>query len=317
MELAPIVLFVYNRPWHTQQTVEALQKNDLADQSELFIFADGPKIPSDSKVQAVKDYIKTINGFKKVIIVEREKNWGLADNIVDGVTTIVNKYGRVIVLEDDIVTSPGFLKYMNEALNIYEQEDRVMHISGYWFPVKGWKQLPETFFYNVTSCWGWATWKEAWAKLELDAKYLKSQIVQDPLKVKEFTIEDSGDFMHQLDMNISGSKKTWAVKWYASMFLNNGFALHPRQSLVNNIGHDGSGDNCGESDKCYWEKLAKEIILEKIPIQESKLGRKKIVSYNHNKIKMSPVKRLWFLVPKKLRSIIKSIFLKLNLINSN
>jgi GT2 family glycosyltransferase len=114
---APIALFVYNRPWHTRQTVEALKKNELASESELFIYSDAPKNgKAKEKVKEVREYIKTIDGFKKVTIIERENNWGLADSIIDGVTKIVNEYGKIIVLEDDLVTSPYFLKFMNEAL---------------------------------------------------------------------------------------------------------------------------------------------------------------------------------------------------------
>ncbi len=130
--LAPIILFTYNRPWHTRQTIEALQKNLYADKSRLIILSDGPKTEIDvPKVQKVREYIKTVKGFRSIEIIEREKNWGLANNIIDGVTRIINEYGKIIVLEDDIVTSPYFLKFMNEALEFYKDEERVMHISGY------------------------------------------------------------------------------------------------------------------------------------------------------------------------------------------
>ena len=142
--LAPIVLFVYNRPWHTAQTVEALQKNTLADKSELFIYSDAAKNSEVALyVKKVREYIRNISGFRKVTIMEREKNWGLANSIIDGVTTIVNKYGKIIVLEDDLVTSPYFLRFMNEALEMYENEESVASIHGYIYPIEG---LPETFF---------------------------------------------------------------------------------------------------------------------------------------------------------------------------
>ena len=127
MNLAPIVLFVYNRPWHTQQTIEALQKNQLASESELFIYRDAAKAKQDQdKVQEVRDYVHLVDGFKKITIVERDKNWGLAKSIIDGVTAIVNQYGKIIVLEDDIVTSPHFLRYMNDALDFYQNEEAVV-----------------------------------------------------------------------------------------------------------------------------------------------------------------------------------------------
>ena len=136
-QLSPIVLFVYNRPWHTQQTVEALQKNELAKESELFIYSDAAKSKEAEKsVNEVRKYIQTIIGFKKVIIIKREKNWGLADSIIDGVTKIVNEYGKIIVLEDDLVTSPYFLKFMNEALVFYKDKEKVWHISGWNYPIE-------------------------------------------------------------------------------------------------------------------------------------------------------------------------------------
>lgn len=154
INVTPIILFVYNRLWHTKQTVEALQKNDLASESELFIFSDGPKPGAEEKVKEVREYLKTITGFRKVTIIERDTNWGLANNIIDGVTKIVNEYGKVIVLEDDLVTSPGFLTYMNEGLKIYADEEQVASIHGYIYPLKHPERLPETFFIRGADCWG-------------------------------------------------------------------------------------------------------------------------------------------------------------------
>jgi len=162
VNLSPIVLFTYNRPWHTKQTIEALQKNELAQDSELFIFSDGWKNVEDKpKVLEVREYLKTIDGFKKINIVKRDKNWGLANNIIDGVTKIVKEYGKVIVLEDDLFTSPYFLKFMNEGLMRYKDEEKVMHISGYAFPIKK-EELPDTFFLKPTSGRGWATRTRDW-----------------------------------------------------------------------------------------------------------------------------------------------------------
>ena len=144
MNLAPIILFVYNRPSYTKLAVEALQRNTLAKDSELFIFSDAAKDKNDIFVSEVREYIKTISGFNKISIIERENNFGLAANIIDGVTSIVNSYGKVIVLEDDIITSPYFLNYMNDALNVYENIEKVMHISAWSFPAFT-EQNGETF----------------------------------------------------------------------------------------------------------------------------------------------------------------------------
>ena len=152
MILAPITLFTYNRLWHTQQTIEALRNNELADVSELFLFSDGPKSEADrEKVQSVREYLKSVTGFKKVAVVERDRNLGLAQSIISGVTEFVNKYGRVIVLEDDMLTSPFFLRFMNDALEFYKDEEKVISIHGYMYPVKA--ELPETFFLKGADCW--------------------------------------------------------------------------------------------------------------------------------------------------------------------
>ena len=153
---APIALFVYNRPGHTQQTVEALLKNELAMESDLFIFSDAAKSSEiEVKVNAVREFIKSISGFRSLTIIERESNLGLANSIIDGVTNLCNEYGQVIVLEDDLVTSPFFLKYMNDGLNYYRDEEQVISIHGYIYPFDA--KLPETFFLRGADCWGWAT----------------------------------------------------------------------------------------------------------------------------------------------------------------
>ncbi len=140
-KLAPIVLFVYNRPEHTRRTVESLIKNSLADKSSLFVFSDGAKSDKDSKsVEEVRNYIRTIKSFNKIEITEREKNFGLANSVISGVTEVIESFGKVIVLEDDMISSPFFLKYMNEVLNIFENEQRIFSVTGYTFPVK----IPET-----------------------------------------------------------------------------------------------------------------------------------------------------------------------------
>ena len=177
-DFAPIVLFVYNRPWHTLQTLNALMKNELADQHVLYIYSDGPKIKAANdevkKIEEVRKLIRTKQWCKEVYIVESETNRGLADSIINGVTEIVNKHGKIIVLEDDLITSAGFLNYMNIALNLYKNEKNVMHISGYMFPTE--KKLPETFFLVFTSCWGWGTWDRAWQSFDLSARNLLSKV---------------------------------------------------------------------------------------------------------------------------------------------
>jgi GT2 family glycosyltransferase len=162
---APIALFVYNRPEHTRRTIKFLQNNLLADESRLFIFSDAAKDPSqEEKVAAVREIIRSVGGFKSVEIVERKENFGLADSIIAGVSALCSDYGKVIVFEDDLITGPYTLQYFNEALRLYQDVEKVMHIGAYMYPLKV-KNLPQTFFYRAASSWGWATWARAWKNL--------------------------------------------------------------------------------------------------------------------------------------------------------
>ncbi len=245
--LAPIIVFVYNRLDHTRKTIKALNNNLLANKSELIIFSDGPKNEKVAyTVNGVRKYLKTIGGFKTIKIVEREHNWGLAKNIIEGVTEIVSKYGKIIVLEDDIVTSPYFLTYMNDALDKYKLNEKVMHVSGYMFPVKN-NDLPETIFYRSPSCWGWGTWERAWIYYKKDLDWVFTNYNRKDIRA--FNLDRAYDFWAQVKQNKTGEINTWAIFWYAAVFKRNGLCLHPSVSMIQNIGHDNSGINCGETNE--------------------------------------------------------------------
>lgn len=274
--LAPIVLFVYNRANHTRRTVEALQKNDLAKQSDLIIYSDGSVVgSSDQSVNEVRCYLETITGFNNVEIIRRSSNFGLAASIIDGVTSVVNKYGKVIVLEDDLITSPLFLKFMNDALEIYQDDDQVVCISGYVYPSKD--TLPDTFFIRTAECWGWATWKRGWSIFEADSEKLLSELVEGRL-IRDFNFNNSLQYTKMLQDQIGGKINSWAIRWYASAFLNNKLTLFPGQSLVNNIGFDCSGTHCSPTD-VFDTNLAEKINLHRIDIVENLDARKKIEKY--------------------------------------
>lgn len=280
-KLAPIVLFVYNRPWHTLQTLESLKNNELSNESELFIYADGPKYNASvedlEKIKETREIVRKNNWCGKVHIIESSYNRGLANSVINGVTEVINKYGKIIVLEDDLVTSKGFLRYMNDALNFYKNERRVMHISGYMFPLKC--NLPETFFYNSTSCWGWGTWKDSWDLINLNSKDLLEKIHQKG-NLDDFDFKKTFGFIQQLEHNVNGKLETWAIKWHSSVYLADGFSLHPNCSLVNNIGHDLTGANCVKTTRYDWDKLADEIKVKSIPIEESLIVRKGMIEFN-------------------------------------
>lgn len=244
-DLAPIVLFVYNRPEHTRRTLAALAANALAIDSDLIIYADGPKKPGHIPgVEDVRKVVRATTGFKSVSVVEREENIGLARSIISGVTEVCEAHGRAIVLEDDLLVAPEFLSYMNRALDRYANENRVMQIAGYMFPISRPERLPGAFFSTLSTTWGWATWRRAWSALELDADVLLAKVSLSGRKT--FDRNGSYPFLNTL-IGQRGRFDVWGIRWYASMFVNDGLCLHPARSLVRNIGMDGSGENCGPS----------------------------------------------------------------------
>ena len=175
MDTAPILLFVYNRPAHTRQALEALSRNTLAAASDLFVYSDAARSEADcAAVEEVRHIVREAKGFRQVHVTEREQNWGLARNIIDGVTTMVNRYGRVIVLEDDLVVAPHFLRFMNDALDIYADVPQVGHIQACDFTND--PSLPDTFLIKWTGSWGWATWKRAWQFFNPDGKALLEEL---------------------------------------------------------------------------------------------------------------------------------------------
>jgi hypothetical protein len=269
MNLAPIVLFVYNRPWHTEQTLNALMQNELADQSVLYIYADGPKENASedqlNTIKGVRKLIRTKQWCKEVHIKEAEKNKGLADSIIGAVTTIVNKYGKVIVLEDDLITATGFLKYINVALNKYASEENVMQISGYSFPIQKIKKRNTCYFMPVTSSWGWATWQSAWLKF-------------DPLATGYEALKTDTALSHRFDLNgayictsmmldqmENRTIDSWAIRWWWSVFKNSGIVLFPDKSLVNNIGFGAEGTHTKHPNPYFDKSFDDKYFITNFP----------------------------------------------------
>ncbi len=243
---APIALFVYNRPQHTERTLKFLKQNLLAADSRLFIFSDGPKAAADEDpVKEVRALLKTVEGFKSVEVIERKVNMGLADSVIAGVNRLVKDYHQVIVFEDDLITSPHTLNYFNDALNRYRNEPKVMHIGAYMYNLKE-NNLPQSFFYRAATSWGWATWERAWDHFEPDIDQLIPQFTAK--KRAAFSIDHTMNFWKQMQDFKNGKNNSWAIRWYASIFLKEGLTLNPSHSLVNNIGHDGTGVHSGIND---------------------------------------------------------------------
>ena len=249
MTYAPIALFTYNRADHAQRAVESLLQNAEAKDSDLFIFSDGPK--NEKAVRGVaenREYIHTVTGFKTITIIEREKNWGLANSLIAGITEVINKHGRVIVVEDDLILSSYFLKFMNDGLEKYKDDDRVGTITGFVPPIE--EKLPETFFLTYFQCWGWATWKRAWDLLETDARPLLKGL---RFKRKKFDVGGGVCNYGNLYCQKVGLVDSWYLRYYASLFLKGKLSLYPGRSVATNEGLDGSGTHCGAELKRSFE----------------------------------------------------------------
>ena len=237
---APIVIFLYNRPDHAARCIEALQKNQGWNRSDVFVFCDGPKETNHSEeaILAVHDIADNISGSKSLTVHKRESNIGLFQSVIEGVTSVCERSGRAIVVEDDVIASPCFLRFMNDALEKYENSN-VACISGYVYPLEA--HFEKAFFIRGADCWGWATWQHQWKSLDVNAAGLLSRITADSKAEKDFSFNNSYPYVDMLRDRRDGKNQSWAILWYASAFLENKLCLYPSHSLVSNIGNDGSG----------------------------------------------------------------------------
>ena len=193
---------------------------------------------------------------------QSERNKGLAASIIDGVTAVCEEYGRVIVMEDDLITSSGFLSFMNQALDHYSDEQSVWHISGWNYPINT-AGLGDAFFLRIMNCWGWATWNDRWSHFSKDTEELVRTFTRHD--IRRFSIDGAGDFWKQVELNAEGKINTWAIYWYATIFKNGGLCLNPSLSYVLNIGHDGSGTH-GSKDKGLYDSPLCEKVDVELPI---------------------------------------------------
>jgi hypothetical protein len=292
----PIALFVYSRLDHTRRTIEALLKNPEAINHDLIIYSDAPRSIEDEKqVETVRTYLKTISGFRSVLIRERAYNFGLAKSIIEGVTEVLSQHERIIVLEDDMVSSPYFLAYMNQGLECYANNQQVISIHGYVYPVQS--QLPDAFFLRGADCWGWATWRRAWALFNSDGQYLLDELKRRNL-LMEFDFNGSFGFSAMLKSQIAGDIDSWAIRWHASAFLADMITLYPGRSLIQNIGNDNTGTNCGDTSAFEVILSDRPINIEGLIVEESKQAAKIFEEYFYNKT--SRIKRVvLFFIPLK------------------
>ena len=269
--LAPIVVFTYNRPEHTLRTLNALLINPLANESDIIIYSDSARTANHNKaVDEVRSYLSDLTGFRSIKVIHRDENFGLAESIIQGVTEVLQRSEKVIVLEDDMVVSPYFLEYMNEALEKFFDDDRVISVHGYVYPVK--IELPEAFFLTGADCWGWATWRRGWDLFNSEGKYLLDELVRRHL-IQEFDYNGAYPFLSMLKDQIKGANDSWAIRWHASAFLAGKLTLYPGRSLVHNIGTDSSGTHCGDSDNMDAKLSETKIKLNNIAVESSPTGR--------------------------------------------
>jgi len=306
--IAPICVFVYNRPWHTIQTIESLKRNLLAKDSVLYVYSDGPRDKkAQEAVEKVRIYINQITGFKDVKVIKRDKNYGLSHNIITGITDVLKTHSKIIILEDDIITSPYFLTYMNSALDIYESDNNVASIHGYVYPIKG---LPDTFFLKGADCWGWGTWSRAWSDFELDGNKLLNKVVSRRLE-KEIDFNNSTRFIKILKDQIKGKNDSWAIRWHISSYLKGYLTLYPGKSFVKNIGCDNSGTHSVNTDKFDTSLNLSYNRLLKIPIFENPDAKKLFEQY-FNQTKKNVFEKLLLLAKKHISKILnESLFLKI------
>lgn len=301
--LAPILLFTYKRLDTLKKTVEALKQNYLADRSDLYIFSDAAKTANDEAIIfEIRRFLKTITGFKSVIIFENVENKGLAKSIIDGVSKIISVQKKVIVLEDDLITTPNFLNFMNTALIQYEKEGDVFSISGYSFNLGDNSKVKEdAYFLNRGWSWGWATWSSRWDFVDWDVTDYKG-FINDKIKQRDFA-KGGSDLNSMLHKQMQGRLDSWAIRWFYHQFNIKGLTLYPVFSKIYNIGFDNVATHTTGSGKRYLPKLD---VVHSVKFQLPKIT---MVSYIYQKRfqdKMGILSR----IKSKIDNIIKQFFNK-------
>lgn len=259
---APILLFTYKRLGALKNTISALKKNELASISDLFIFSDGAKQEKDQQlINEIRAYLKTVKGFKEIHISEAPKNKGLANSIIGGVTKVMEEFDRVIVLEDDLLTTPNFLTYMNNALDTYKEEEKLFSISGYSFDLRMKEQNPNhLYFLNRGWSWGWATWRNRWEKV--DWKVASYEAFAANKKERKAFAKGGSDLNAMLDKQMSGRLDSWAIRWFYHQFKSGGLTLYPLGSKIYNDGFDAFATHTTGSEKRYLPNLDKEYRMD-------------------------------------------------------
>lgn len=253
----PIIIFAYNRPKHLQRLIDSLLQNPECSHTDLYIFADGARKENDPDVKAVASVVNNITGFASITPIFRAQNIGLAANIIDGVSNVINKYSRVVVLEDDLVVSPYLMRYMNLALEHYK-DTNVFSIAGYTPSIT----LPPDYKYNtytmMRNCsWGWATWHDRWNTVDWNVEKFDT-FFADNNAVEKFNIAGN-DLSTMLLKQHQGKINSWSIRFCFASFLLQKPTIYPIQSLVTNGGTDGSGTNVGVTSRYNTNMMLNDI----------------------------------------------------------
>ena len=275
---APVAVFAYKRADHLRRSLDSLAANPLASQTDLSLFCDGPRQPADAAAVAeVREVAGSVRGFANVSTVFRPFNFGLAKSIIAGTSEVLERHGRVIVVEDDLLVSPHFLSYMNDGLERYADAEEVASIHAYCLPIDA--GLPETFFLRGADCWGWATWSRAWKDFEADGAALLGRLRERRLE-HAFDLDGSYPFTRMLEDQVAKRNDSWAIRWHASTFLKNRLTLHPGASLVTNIGLDSSGEHCGTTPSLSGLLTDAPVRVGGAPLQESHIAREAFKAFH-------------------------------------
>jgi hypothetical protein len=305
---SPIAMFVYDRLDVVEATIDKLKLNEEFSKTDLYVFSDGDKGSNREKIIRVRSYINSIKGFKSLNIIESNNNLGLEQSIVKGIDHVLTIHESIIVIEDDIEVGKYFLKFMNDALVFYKNQSDIMHVSGYFDPVELVGLQEDTFFYPTASCWGWGTWKDSWIEYETDAKYLYDELSRTE-KLKDFDLGGCDLFRSQLLDNVYGIKKTWAIKWMASIYLQDGRCLHPKFSLTKNIGFGEDSTNTKKMNAAYCKQVAYEQPLnvrsiEKRNLEEAISKMREFYLFNGYRNRFS---KLFIFMGKKVKRLIRDV----------
>lgn len=276
MDCAPVIVFVYKRLEQTKKTFESLIDNELAKESEVYIYADGAKNEKEkSSVEAVREYIKSLqvtNAFKKVVIVEQDHNCGLANSVIAGVNSIIFDKKKVIVIEDDIQTSPYFLTYMNECLQFYENDTRIWSISGYTPELPKLKNYEKNVYLNYrASTWGWGTWMDRWETV--DWKVQDYNKFKYNIKRRMMLCRGGNDMPSMLKAQMKGKIDSWGIRWCYSQSKRNMLSIAPTVSLVRNNGLDGTGTHSNISDNNRFQSHEIENKKKDWTLKDVRLNR--------------------------------------------